>query len=812
MAKINKLQKSGVTIYPATIPQAVIDSETGKTQKEVNDELIELESKANIVQEQVTGIPITTTWEYGKAINANSLSINPTQGYRLSSAIPVQAGDKFYINSAGSYISYITSCQQDGTLIESLLRSPLSGTSTDNVLHSIEIESDGYVRVCYKYSIEGAFASKDNSIINDILELKEQVNGLPEQVDGVQEQANIVQEQVNGVQEQANIVQEQVTGIPITTTWEYGKAINANSLSINPTQGYRLSSAIPVQAGDKFYINSAGSYISYITSCQQDGTLIESLLFSTSSGTSTSNALYNLKIESDGYVRICYKYSIEGAFAAKDNSIINDIAELKEQVNGLPEQVDGVQEQANIVQEQVNGIPITTTWEDGKAINAGNLSIQPIQGYRLSSVIPVQAGDKFYINSAGGGISYITSCQQDGTLIESLLSSAYPGSSTDNVLRTIEIESDGYVRICYKYSIEGAFATKDDCIINDIAELREQVNTPHHIRFFYFGNSYGCDSVSYVPFILKEMGITSDIYLYVRDACSLRDIYNRWECDAPRDKETDGIHAGSYQRFISHIDTRSMTRWQTITRESMKATLERGGWDFVTLQQWSAYSIDPTTYSPWLDLDISLINESLDKETALAWTQVWTRSTHDNQPASLSTFRDTVYAKYPFEMFIPCGTAIFNARANPSIAQIGGGTNLWASDGVHLQDGLGCYIAALTIVESILRKFFPNKSIMFDSTEIGDNILNWNIPEFHGPVVGMTKENRLAAQKAVIMACNHMFEINAAKYDPFIEYETLSDFPETGTSGILYKATDNGYTYTWDGSQYVYNEALPYSE
>ena len=308
------------------------------------------------------------------------------------------------------------------------------------------------------------------------------------------------------------------------------------------------------------------------------------------------------------------------------------------------------------------------------------------------------------------------------------------------------------------------------------------------------------------------MGITSDIYLYVRDACSLRDIYNRWESNAPRDNETDGIHTATYQRFITHIDTRTMTSWQTITRESMKTAIGRGGWDFVTLQQWSAYSIDPETYEPWLDLDISLINDSLEKDTALAWTQVWTRSTHDNQQASLSTFRDTVYAKYPFEMFIPCGTAIFNARANPSIAKIGDGTNLWASDGVHLQDGLGCYIAALTIVESILRKFFPSKSIMFDRTEIGDNIRKWNIPEFHGPVVGMNKENRLAAQKAVIMACNHMFEINAVKYDPFIEYETLSDFPETGTSGILYKATDTGYTYTWDGRQYVYNEALPYSE
>ena len=466
--------------------------------------------------------------------------------------------------------------------------------------------------------------------------------------------------------------------------------------------------------------------------------------------------------------------------------------------------VNDVQEQVNDVQEQVFGTPIISTWEE-ETLMKKSLTTQSSKGYKLSSVIPVKAGDKFTINSAGNYVSFITYCQQDGTPIKSLLSSSN-ASTTDNVLRSLTIESDGYVRICYKYSIAGAFAAKGDNVLNDIENLQEK-----HIRFFVFGNSYGCDSVSYVPFILKEMGITSDIYMHVRDACSLRDIYNRWESDAPRDNETDGIHAGTYQRFITHIDTRTMTRWQTITRESMKIALERGGWDFITLQQFSAYSIDPKTYAPWLDLDISLINKSLDKETTLAWTQVWTRSTHDNQSASLSTFRDTVYAKYPFEMFIPCGTAIFNARANPSIAQIGEGTNLWASDGIHLQDGLGCYIAALTIVESILRKFFPNKSIMFDRTEIGDNILSWGIPEFHGPVVGMTKENRLAAQKAVIMACNHMFEINAAKYDPFIEYETLSDFPETGTSGILYKATDTGYTYTWEGNQYVYNEALPYN-
>ena len=39
MAKISKLQKSGETIYPATIPQAVTDLDSGKSQKEVNEEV-----------------------------------------------------------------------------------------------------------------------------------------------------------------------------------------------------------------------------------------------------------------------------------------------------------------------------------------------------------------------------------------------------------------------------------------------------------------------------------------------------------------------------------------------------------------------------------------------------------------------------------------------------------------------------------------------------------------------------------------------------------------------------------------------------
>ena len=270
--------------------------------------------------------------------------------------------------------------------------------------------------------------------------------------------------------------------------------------------------------------------------------------------------------------------------------------------------------------------------------------------------------------------------------------------------------------------------------------------------------------------ILKNLGITSEIYLYRRDALTLQDIYNRWESNSATDTETDGIHAGTYSRSLYTIDTRKYSKWVTHERISMKDCVELGDWDFVTLQQWSAYSIDETTYEPWLPLDIDLIRQSLDKATQLAWVQVWTRATYDNKSASLEAFEDVPFAKYPFDFYIPCGTAIFNARANANLAQLGDyeGHNLW-KDGVHLQDGLPRYIAALTICETICRKFFPKKSIMFDKTQITDAILTaWNSKMPMTPCVGMNDANCLLAQYSAINACNHPFVITPTQDLPNI--------------------------------------------
>ncbi|MBQ0067183.1 MAG: DUF4886 domain-containing protein [Phascolarctobacterium sp.] len=299
--------------------------------------------------------------------------------------------------------------------------------------------------------------------------------------------------------------------------------------------------------------------------------------------------------------------------------------------------------------------------------------------------------------------------------------------------------------------------------------LESETNESRHIRFLVFGNSYGCDSMSYVPFILKNLGITCEIYLYSRDGCSLRDLYNRWETDSATDTETDGIHSGTYARNVYHIDTRYMKGWAQDKRVSMKTCLEYGNWDFISLQQYSAYSVDESTYEPWLSLDIDLIRQSVDKATKLAWNGVCTRASADDKEGGLSALVNCIKKKQPFDFIIPYGTAIFNARTNETLSALGDYTthNLWCSDGVHLQDGIGRYIASLTVAESICREFFPTKCVMYDKTRpTTEKMAEWKNPQQHLPVVGINEDNCLLAQKSAILACNNPFEITTIESLP----------------------------------------------
>ena len=90
MAKINKFQKSGETIYPATIPQAVIDSETGKTQKEVNDEVVALSKLVDDV-EQLTYVKIENETVNGDFENGLISPFSRTDGGGGASTLAINS-------------------------------------------------------------------------------------------------------------------------------------------------------------------------------------------------------------------------------------------------------------------------------------------------------------------------------------------------------------------------------------------------------------------------------------------------------------------------------------------------------------------------------------------------------------------------------------------------------------------------------------------------------------------------------------------------------------------------------------------------
>jgi len=414
----------------------------------------------------------------------------------------------------------------------------------------------------------------------------------------------------------------------------------------------------------------------------------------------------------------------------------------------------------------------------GTYVDTPNNTISVMSAYAWDSlIVPCNGGESFEITGIGGSgdarlFGFLPEISSSTTPLIKVASAEQSSAGLSNGIVFAPTEAKWAIfNLSHADSATNKIVMSTG-ILNDVSKRMTSIEdrVQNHIRFMVFGNSYGMDSITYVPFILKDMGITCEIYLYRRDACTLRDIYNRWESADATDTETDGIHAGTYSRIVYRIDTRTDTSWRVINRISMKDCVELGGWDFITLQQWSAYSIDATTYTPWLPLVIDKIRQSVDGATMLAWTQVCTRASHDDQQASLQVFKELPYGEYPFDFYIPYGTAIFNARANATLAELGDYSehNFW-KDGIHLQDGLPRYIAALTVCEAICRKFFPKKSVMYDKTRpTSDAISSWGNDMPMTPSVGITEENCLLAQYSAINACNHMFEIIPTKSLPSV--------------------------------------------
>lgn len=325
-----------------------------------------------------------------------------------------------------------------------------------------------------------------------------------------------------------------------------------------------------------------------------------------------------------------------------------------------------------------------------------------------------------------------------------------------------------------------------------------------HLTILVFGHSYSADSWQYVPFILKNYGITCEIYIYYRGNDSIDRLVAEWTETGETGTDAWGI---SHIRRMIHIDTRKADRWDNaVTGYSPKRVLEIAndpncgfdGWDIINLQTapTECYFVadvgsgDPRKGpEPWIRKTIELIEASYHKPYVLAWFCVYTRieaysgnvslgypavtsAEFDNRVDCLRA-AETIFRSEPIDMVIPAAAAVFNARTNadmtaPYNSSTGKGIsdsgNLWYTDHVHLQHGIPCYITNLTVVQSIFDKFYPGMSVANDSITLTDAIVGmdgWNcpMPSIHGNVRETSPELYRLARKAAICACRHPFDI-----------------------------------------------------
>lgn len=275
-----------------------------------------------------------------------------------------------------------------------------------------------------------------------------------------------------------------------------------------------------------------------------------------------------------------------------------------------------------------------------------------------------------------------------------------------------------------------------------------------HLRLVVIGNSYSADSFMYVPFILKQFGITIELGVYHRGGASLQNQVDEWS-------------AGNGSASFWFIDSRVHSSWQVISSNySPKKAIDYKTWDIITIQQGSIASVDYANYTTAARALINLITDEVGYPYTLAWNININRAASGSDYSAIATQIlsniNNICQREPVNLIFPYGTAIFNARTNGTLNAVGDGGSLYASDKVHLQEGLPCYIAAITNVQALFNRFYPTLSVLDEG--IGPTITQsvidgWGVKGQQGTCTGISPSNCRLGQIAAILANRFNFDI-----------------------------------------------------
>ena len=404
-----------------------------------------------------------------------------------------------------------------------------------------------------------------------------------------------------------------------------------------------------------------------------------------------------------------------------------------------------------------------TGWVDGKFVyyDTGEIAASSNLSYSYKVLTQGKKYLAFTQNvSTGTGRSGLAFYDENNVYISG--ARQYIGAEAAGLkLMVVEIpEGANYFRATVNTaSIDGwwGYLSDDEAIL--------QFNKPEnegavHLKICLLGNSYTADAWRYVPRMLLEYGITCEVNFYYRGSGSLADLDDQWTHDSQYDPSNyDG---SMHIRLHFTVDSRNSASWASATRKSAQAIVAADKYDIISIQQAGKQCKTPSYWEPYLQNVIDKIMAECDYPFTLCLFEAYT-SADDSRHEDSLLVQSSFYKKYPFTMLVPAAAAVFSAQENETLADLGDSTykRMYASDDTHMQEGLPCYITALTVVQSILDKYMPGKSVLNDQFRAtAENIANLGMDSTaNGQSTGVTEANCYLAQKAAICAVKNPFEI-----------------------------------------------------
>lgn len=264
------------------------------------------------------------------------------------------------------------------------------------------------------------------------------------------------------------------------------------------------------------------------------------------------------------------------------------------------------------------------------------------------------------------------------------------------------------------------------------------------LKILVLGNSYSCDSFSYLPFILKESyGIDIVLGVYYRGGAATDDYVD------------SGYTARSGSDVYYLIDTSTDSSWNTDSSITPQNAVKSNTWDMIVLQQGSADSYTLSKYASVKTL-YGLIKADANYDFILGWNINHLRSSQfGTNKANCKTVLDLCKLQ-PATFVFPYGTAIFDIMDKykniPS-------SNAYMMYNNHLNEGLPCYAAAITNVQALFDRFYPGLSVLgnpfvpVDGKRMGGS-------QIHGYIISMDADDRYLCQQAAILANKDKFNVN----------------------------------------------------